>query len=262
MKTFGTILFALFLVCNLTIAQDTLYIYKTGSVISKRAITDIDSIAFHKNDPITNPVAATDIDGNLYHSVKIGTQVWMTENLKTTKYNDGNAIPEIADNNAWIGLTTGACCNFNNDTITCKKYGKLYNWHAVNTGKLAPTGWHVPTQVEWQLLYNYISSNVSTYGPVYKALAATTDWALTTTTDAIGNDMTKNNSSGFIALPAGNRFSGNGKFDSLGYQCEWWSTRELDSGNAIFISLLNDNTWSFTSFINKKSGFSVRCIKD
>src|SRR5574344_55140 len=86
----------------------------------------------------------TDIDGNVYHTITIGTQTWMVENLKVSKYNDGTAIPNVTDATAWAALTTGAYCDYNNDVANGTKYGHLYNWYAVNTGKLAPSGWHGP----------------------------------------------------------------------------------------------------------------------
>jgi uncharacterized protein (TIGR02145 family) len=91
-----------------------------------------------------------DFDGNLYHSINIGTQVWMLENLNTTHYNDGTEIPNIKKQIKWDNLETGACCDYGNEPENGKAYGKLYNWYAVNSGKLCPTGWHVPTRKEWK----------------------------------------------------------------------------------------------------------------
>src|SRR5674476_633708 len=103
----------------------------------------------------------TDIEGNVYHTVKIGTQTWMVENLKTTKYKDGTAIPLVTDNKVWINLPTPAYCWYDNDATTYKNtYGALYNWYAVNTGKLAPTGWHIPTDAEWTTLQNYVGGEL------------------------------------------------------------------------------------------------------
>jgi hypothetical protein len=94
-----------------------------------------------------------DIEGNTYHSVEIGNQVWMVENLKTTKYNDGTSIPLVNNGLTWKSLTTPAYCRYNNDAINNKvTYGALYNWYTVNTGKLCPKSWHVPTDSEWKLL--------------------------------------------------------------------------------------------------------------
>src|ERR1035437_5241046 len=103
---------------------------------------------------LTRPQAQTvkDKDGNVYQTVKIGTQVWMVENLKTTKYNNGDPINNVSDKKTWSQLSTGAWCNSDNDIATRNKYGKLYNWYAVKTGNLAPSGWHVPSDAEWEAL--------------------------------------------------------------------------------------------------------------
>ena len=102
-----------------------------------------------------------DADGNVYTTVKIGNQVWTVENLRTTKYNDGSAIPLVTDSAAWVNLTTPGYCYYNNTTNadSIKKYGALYNWYAVDTKKLAPAGWHVPTDAEWDTLQNYLIAN-------------------------------------------------------------------------------------------------------
>lgn len=97
----------------------------------------------------------TDVEGNVYKTVKIGNQWWMAENLKTTRYSDGTKIPHVPDSLMWINLTTPAYCCYHNDAITYKNtYGALYNWFTINTGKLAPKGWHIPTDVEWTALIN------------------------------------------------------------------------------------------------------------
>jgi len=126
-----------------------------------------------------NSESVTDIDGNVYHTVKIGTQVWMAENLKTTKYNDASSIPNLTDNAGWVGLTSGAYCWYNNDAITNKNiYGALYNWYAVNTGKLCPGGWHIPAISEWETMENHLIVNGYNYdgtlsgNKIAKSLAA------------------------------------------------------------------------------------------
>jgi hypothetical protein len=100
----------------------------------------------------------TDLDGNEYKTVTIGTQTWMAENLRTTKYNDGSNIPNVTNNNSWFILRTGAYSNYKNTTNadTIATFGRLYNWYTVNTGKLAPQGWHVPTNSEWIILTTYL----------------------------------------------------------------------------------------------------------
>ena len=112
-----------------------------------------------KSDSSNTPTATTvsDADGYVYHTVTIGAQVWMVENLKTTKYNDGTAIPLVTDSTAWAILTIPGYCWYNNDAVTYKAtYGALYNWYAVNTGKLAPKGWHVPADAEWTKLITFL----------------------------------------------------------------------------------------------------------
>ena len=209
-------------------------------------------------------ITVTDADGNVYHTITIGTQVWMVENLKTTKYNDGTAIPLVTDNTAWAAMSTPACCFYNNDVTTYKNtYGALYNWHAVNTGKLAPTGWHVPTDAEWTTLENYVSANLGTSGSVAKALAATIKWNDSTFPGAIGYDLTKNNSSGFSALPGGWRVIGGG-FGNLSLNGFWWSSTGYDTDSAWIRYMEYDYT---NGGLNRygnygQDGYSVRCVRD
>jgi len=219
------------------------------------------------NDPISY-ATVKDFDGNEYHTVKLGTQTWMVENLKSTKYNDGTAIPVISDNTAWLKLSTGACCIYNNDDANDAKYGKLYNWYAVNTGKLAPIGWHVPTDTEWTTLENYISANVGTSSSVAKALAAKTDWSTTTKYGAIGTDLSKNNYSGFSALPGGWRnydYTDSFVFVDKGDYGYWWSsTSYIQFPNVSgYWSLSYGSSGGFYSDGQpNRMGLSVRCIKD
>ncbi len=209
-----------------------------------------------------------DRDGNIYHTVKIGTQTWMVENLKTTKYNDGTAIPLVTDNTAWAALSTSAYCWYNNDATTYKNtYGALYNWYAVNTAKLAPTGWHVPTDIEWTTLANYLIANgynydgTTTGNKIAKSLAATTDWLADTGTGTIGNDLTKNNSSGFTALPGGFRGS-IAAFYGIGGNGFWWSSTEYSTTGAWDRSLGYGGGALGRVDFAKSYGLSVRCIKD
>jgi len=105
----------------------------------------------------------SDYDGNIYNTVIIGTQCWMKENLKTTKYNDGTSIPNISDNTAWSGLTDGAYCDYENDPSNSVIYGKLYNFYAVkNALKICPTGWHVPSDGEWNVLDKFVDNTTDT----------------------------------------------------------------------------------------------------
>ena len=209
--------------------------------------------------------ACTDADNNNYTVVTIGTQTWMAENLKTTRYNDNTAIPLVTDNTAWTN--TPGYCWYNNDAATYKNtYGALYNWDALKTGKLAPTGWHVPTDAEWTTLQSYLTASGynydgSTSGNHFaKSLAATTNWTTYTDAGTIGNDLTKNNSTGFSAFPSGYRNS-NG-FDFSSTSSSWWSTTIDDTGG-----ILHRNLSYLKSDLNRVSnslgnGYSVRCIQD
>jgi len=214
----------------------------------------------------------TDIDGNVYQTVKIGNQVWMAENLRTTKYNDGTPIPLVTDDTAWKKLTTPGYCYYNNTTNadSIKKYGALYNWYVVNTKKLAPKGWHVPTDAEWTTLENYLIANgynwdgTKTSNKIAKSLAAKTDWETNANPGAIGNDLTKNNRNGFSALPGGCRDNRFGNFNVVGYYGIWWSASvsDNDASYAYNRHLISDFD-RLTRLVNGKSyGCSVRLLRD
>jgi Bacterial surface proteins containing Ig-like domains len=214
-----------------------------------------------------------DIDGNSYTTVKIGNQVWTVENLRTTKYNDGSTIPLVNDSGEWENLTTPAYCYYNNTTSAdnIAKFGALYNWYVVNTGKLAPMGWHVPTDSEWEVMqnylvtngYNYDGSTDTTKNKIAKALAATTDWYTnSTTTGAIGNNLAMNNYSGFSALPGGFRYF-DGSFSNFGSYGFWWSATVYRDSYAWYRYLLYGSNYLLRSYIfGMKCGFSVRLIRD
>ncbi|HNY56232.1 MAG TPA: FISUMP domain-containing protein, partial [Chitinophagales bacterium] len=155
-----------------------------------------------------------DIDGNTYNTVTIGTQCWMTENLKTSTYNDGTAILNETINTQWVNLTTGAYCYYNNNISNKATYGTLYNWYAVNTGKLAPSGWHVPTEADWTTLINYLGGETVAGGK----MKAITLWNSPNTA--------ADNSSGFSGLPAGIRTQSGTYFD-MGNEGNFWSATEV-----------------------------------
>jgi len=213
----------------------------------------------------------SDIDGILYHTVTIGTQVWMVENLKTTSYRNGDPIPIVTDANEWYNLTTGAYCNLNNDPANPEYYGKLYNWYAVNDGrKIAPAGWHVPDETEFTTLINYLKNNG--YGDVGKSMAAKSAWSYDW--NAVITDYAKNNSSGFTAFPAGTRgFHGNdyypinsAAFSINGQNGTWWTVSESNGIVSYFyldlVTPLISGSPNIGSSKFKMDGFSVRCIKD
>lgn len=203
-----------------------------------------------------------DIDGNVYHTVTIGSQVWMVENLKTTKYRNGDSIPNIADSFEWSSQTTGAQCIYSNNADLGFLYGRLYNFHAVKDPRnIAPKGWHIPTDAEWIKLENYAANHFGISGSVGKALAATSDWTKFIVENGVGNDLTKNNSLGFTALPGGNRYA-DGKNDDIGEVGCWWSSTESDESTAWSRGLYCYFADMSRNSTHKASGLSVRCIKD
>lgn len=204
-----------------------------------------------------------DIDGNVYHTVKIGTQTWMIENLKTTHYNDKTAIPMVADSAAWKNLKTPGYCWYKNDSTANKQiYGALYNWYAVNTNKLAPSGWHIPSEADWMTLENNVTGYLYTSGSLAKILASTTYWVRSVATGAVGFDPLTNNSSGFAAVPGGLRENYVHSFsskDSTGVL--WSSTLESDTTALSFLMKSESSTVDRYNK-HKWKGLSVRCIKD
>jgi len=196
----------------------------------------------------------TDIDGNIYHTIKIGGQIWMVENLKTTKYNDGTNIPNVTDNNQWVSSTSGAYCNYNNDVSNATTYGRLYNWYAVNNNrKIAPSGWHVPTDDEWYEMIMYLGGVYDACGKIKEA--GTSHWI---TPNTVGINV-----SGFTALPAGHRVSF-GEFTRFGDIAIWWTNTEdySDARYSWRTTVSYDENYIIHNRNEKNFGFSVRCVKD
>lgn len=194
----------------------------------------------------------SDIDGNVYKTITIGTQTWMAENLRTTKYNDGTAIPNVTVDATWISLTTPAYCWYNNDAATYETtYGALYNWYAINTGKLAPAGWHVPTDAEWTILSNYLGGESVAGGKLKEA--GTTHWSSPNTGAT--------NESGFTALPGGCRaYNGFSNIGNCGY---WWSSTSDNTGGAWDRSLFSNISLNKgEGYYDFGNGYSVRCVKN
>jgi uncharacterized protein (TIGR02145 family) len=216
-----------------------------------------------------------DIDGNFYQAVKIGNQLWTVSNLRVVKYNDGAAIPKIINADTWnscLDTKIGAYCYYNNTTNadSIKKYGALYNWYAIDTKKLPPAGWHVPTDAEWTMLENYLvlngynwdgTTDTSIYNKIAKSVATKTDWLTSTYAGAIGNNLIANNRTGFSAIPHGLRFC-NGQFGFQGGDCYWWIAKEDDSLHAWNrrLAYVSENLNSNCDY--KSYGFSVRLLRD
>jgi uncharacterized protein (TIGR02145 family) len=209
------------------------------------------------------PLTVTDYDGNVYQTVTIGSNVWMKENLKVTHYRNGDAIPNVVDFGAWAALSTGAYCNYDNDTATATVYGRLYNWYAIGEGRnLAPEGWHVATEQDWQQLEVAIgisaatADSMGTHGTDEAGKLKESD-----TTHWLSPNTGATNESGFTALPAGGR---DNSVDFLAlYECSFfWSTEEYDSIRALYRTMWYDESYLSCERYNKKDGFSVRCVKD
>ncbi len=300
------------------------------------------------DEPSTDGImgTVTDIDGNIYKTIIIGSQTWMIENLRTSRYlngdlinrdyvgdtiiitnksniskrdtinisyNGGTILLKSKDKNykfkndslfakgdtivvsynvdeiylknrvetisiirhsyllnatndsTWTNLKLGAHCTYNKtaNEDSIKKFGRLYNYYAIiDSRKISPEGWHIPSSTEWINLQNYVSANFSQSNSYSKAYAATTNWIASTQPNAIGNDFSKNNSSGFSALPAGFR-NCYGLFEGEGTNSAWWSCSNGPYfGSSWYMGLFyyhNDVIWSV---LKNENGLSVRCIKD
>jgi uncharacterized protein (TIGR02145 family) len=193
----------------------------------------------------------TDIDGNKYDTITIGTQVWMAENLKTTRYNSGELIPNITDNTQWNTTTSGAFCKYDNVSSNSDTYGHLYNWFAIqDSRKLCPKGWHIPTDEEWMTLISRLGGVSVAGGKMKDAL-----------TDLWSSGYGATNDSGFSAIPGGFRV-GDGIFSSIGDMGMWWSLTETDGAFAYYWTLTGYSNNVFHDIHYKATGHSVRCIKD
>jgi uncharacterized protein (TIGR02145 family) len=209
------------------------------------------------NSLFTNGGGVTDIDGNFYNSIIINGQEWMKENLKVSKYRNGNPIPTNLSNSSWQNTTSGAYAIYNNDAANNTTYGKLYNWYAVADPRgLCPAGWHVPSDAEWTTLETFLGG-VGVAGGKMKSTG--TIQAGTGLWYSPNQDAT--NSSGFTALPGGYGIF-DGTFGAIGSFGYWWSSTEYSSTNAWDRNLFYDDGYSSRGNDYKQSGFSVRCLRD
>jgi uncharacterized protein (TIGR02145 family) len=176
----------------------------------------------------------------------------MEKNLDVMTYRNGDVIPQVTDETQWAGLTTGAWCWYSNSADNGAIYGKLYNWYAVNDPRgLAPQGWHIPTDEEWTTLKSLLGGELVAGGKM--KTTGTTRWTTTNTSAT--------NESGFTGLPGGIR-NVSGTFVDVGVSGYWWSASEISSTDAWGRYLLNFSGRLLESSLNKKNGFSVRCLRD
>jgi uncharacterized protein (TIGR02145 family) len=210
-----------------------------------------------------NTGTVTGTDGNVYKTVKFGDQWWMAENLRTVQYNNGDLIGTTAsptqditgENNPKYQWT------FLGHEIYVGIIGRLYTWYAVTDSRgVCPTGWHVPKDGEWKVMTDYLTNNGYGYegsgDDIAKSMASTSEWTASTTPGTVGNDQASNNSSGFTAFPGGFRLS-NGTFNNISFEAIWWSPDET-TNRLIYSSSFR----VITDVAGKKSGLSVRCVKD
>ncbi len=194
-----------------------------------------------------------DIDGNEYKTIVIGSQTWMAENLRTTRYRNGDKIPNIKDNTQWSNLETGAYCNYNNteDMDTIATFGRLYNWYAAGDERnIAPKGWRVPTVMDYNILFNYLGG----------------DSIASNALKEVGNyhwqdPFESDNSSGFTALPGG-RKDFNRDTKGIGYYGLWWTITQNSETKSCFFFLYYYDSLVWKNINYKKNGYAIRCIKE
>jgi uncharacterized protein (TIGR02145 family) len=239
-------------------SQSTDMEYSEGDRLKFTGISGNYSTVFvyipNKDTTITfNFIACTDFEKNNYQVVEIGGQTWMAENLKSTKYNDGALIPLVSDSLAWLGLTTPGCCFFRNNEATYKNiYGAMYNFYAAINTKLCPSGWHVPTYDQFTALITFLGGSSVAGGKMKES--GYTHWYQPNTLAT--------NESGFTGLPAGWRGS-TSKFQEM-YVCGefWTSTPNADDTGGFSYYLDYWYKAVYGENVNKKVGFSIRCLKD
>ena len=260
----------------------TIYHYRIKATNSL-GTTNSNDITFTTS---TTATIVTDFDGNVYNTVTIGTQVWMKENLKTTHYSNGTAIPLVNTNSTWYALTASdkAYCWYNDDIANKSTYGALYTWAAAMNGAatttanpsgilgVCPTGWHLPSDAEWTQMENYLADNGHNYdgttggggAKIGKSLASTSGWVSSTTTGDIGNIdyPAYRNKSGFTALPGGYRGGVGAGFGNIGRYGYWRSATDDFAANAWYRSMGYDYSGVGRGHFSKENGYSVRCLRD
>ncbi len=272
-KTYQAIvLFTASFICCFTIqikAQEIMNIQKKDKSVISIPVSEIELISF-SGSATSEGGTVKDIEGNIYKTVQIGPQVWMAENLKTTRFNNGSTIKLVTDNGEWYNMKTPAYCWYKNDEATNKnKYGALYNWYAVNTGNLCPTGWHVSSDKDWQELEKYLvnsghNSNGGTSEMIGKSLAANSGWNPSSGSVDVGSELSPDyrNKSGFSALPGGFRTNNGGFSDPSGIGGYWWTSTEKSDTHAWFKNLINYRGTLEEVAQSKYFGCSVRCVKN
>jgi uncharacterized protein (TIGR02145 family) len=234
------------------LTQNTLYYVRAYA-------TNTEGTAYSENVSFTTLSGGqggtvTDIDGNVYQTVIIGTQQWMAENLKVTHYRNGEQIPYVTDDAEWLGLTTGAYCWYNDDQANYgNEYGALYNWNTVaDSRNLCPVGWHIPSDAEWTTLTEYLGGSAFAGGQLKEA--GTAHW--------LDPNYGATNESGFTGLPGGLRSAAGWDYQYNGENGYYWSSSLNGDSSGYLLYLTFASTEGVVSWIGTRDGCSVRCIKD
>jgi uncharacterized protein (TIGR02145 family) len=212
----------------------------------------------NNQNPPNETGQVTDVEGNVYKTIKIGNQWWMAENLRTTKYNNGDQIPNVTDNSAWTALNTPAYCWYENNNATYgTTYGALYNWFTIDAASngnrsICPTGWHIPTNAEFLTMINNLGGILEAGGKMKED--GTSHWT--------SPNAGASNTSGFTGLPGGFRGYVDGSFQYLGNFGHWWSCSSSNANEAWNIGLFYLDSSVNNSTSVKKLGFSIRCVKN
>ncbi len=218
------------------------------------AYTAINTSSYSATVTATAITPLVDYDGNIYEIIVIGDQLWMAENLKVTHYRDGTAIPNLTSDGDWTSTSSGAYCIYNNNAANeVDTYGALYNWHTVTDSiNVAPAGWHVPTDAEWQTLVDYLGGSSVAGGKLKES--GTSHWN--------GPNAGVTNESGFTALPGGARYGSDGGYGDMGAYGHFWSATELDSSTARSRVLTSSGSGVWRVNDDKRSGLTIRCVRD
>lgn len=254
---------------DVSVFNDEITVIKDGYLNFSQSITNPDTTGI-KIKLIDCADTLVDPDGNIYQAVKIGNQIWTVENYRSTKNSDGTSIPLRTDGWEIRLWTQNAYCYINNttDTASIRKYGALYNWFVVRMPEFAPSGWRVPSKNDWITLQNYLINNgynwdgTTEENKIAKALSAKTDWPFCSTIGTVGNNLQKNNITGFNALPTGYR-NGDGDFLLVDSCCLWWTNfNNNDVGSAYYFLVSYAKQNLVNSFYLQRSAMSVRFVKD
>ncbi len=199
-----------------------------------------------------NDEMVTDIDGNVYHTVTVGSQVWLVENLSVTHYRNGDEIPLVTDNAEWEGLTSGAYSDYENNAANAVTYGRLYNWFAVDDSRnIAPEGWHVSMDAEWTAMTTYLGGEGIAGGKLKEA--GLIHW--------LEPNSGATNETGFSALPGGHRDYA-GIYTYIQWGGGWW-TSTGENPNDARVRYMDHGSYDVWNYLeDKRYGRSVRCVKD